>query len=368
MTVRMGRYHWFWSSLIIIVLVLFTRWRWQATESLRFVRNMGIGFNLGNTLDVHDLHFDTNNPYDFETYWGNPVTTQQMIADIKAAGFDVLRIPVSWEDHLDQDGTVHEEWMDRVQQVVDYALQEGVCVIINAHHDSWYTPDDDHLDTARKTMSRLWYQISERFASYDERLLFESMNEPRLIGTIEEWTVGTAQAREIVNELNDVFVRTVRASGGMNEERYLLLPTYCARTETTALQDFRLPEGKRLILSVHLYAPFDFALNPTGTRDFSANDALEIERIFKDLQRLFIKRDIPVIITEFSAIDKGNEQQRSIWVQDILMKSKQSGIACIWWDAGGPAETGKPYPLYNRTSRQWLFPDLIMELTGIAIK
>lgn len=366
---QMARYRWFWSSVILLAfLLLFMWWRWQTTEALRFVRNLGIGFNLGNTLDVHDLHFDTNQPTDFEIYWGNPVTTKEMIADIKEAGFGVLRIPVSWEEHLDENGVVHKEWMDRVQQLVDYAISEDLHVIINAHHDSWYTPDDAHLDSAKKRMSQLWSQISERFAAYDERLLFESMNEPRLIGTDEEWTVGTPRAREIVNELNEVFVRTVRKSGGMNEKRYLLLPTYCARVETAALEDFRLPQDERLILSVHLYVPFDFALNPTGTQRFSPEDTLAIDQIFKDLHRLFTSKNIPAIITEFGAVDKKNEHERSIWVHHILGQARKADISCIWWDAGGPPEEDKPYPLYNRVAREWLFPDLLKTLTGHAEK
>ncbi len=163
----------------VLIIGMFILKKWEREEAKRFVKQLGPGFNLGNTLDTNDIHFETENPSDFETYWGNPVTTSQMIEDIKAAGFDVLRVPVTWCEHMDENDMIEQAWLNRVQEVVDYGLQAGMYVIINAHHDSWYTPNDEHLPKARERMSRLWVQIAERFKEYDQRLLFESMNEPR---------------------------------------------------------------------------------------------------------------------------------------------------------------------------------------------
>lgn len=350
----------------ILIIGSFILKNWQRKETKRFVKQLGPGFNLGNTLDTHDLHFKTNNPSDFETYWGNPVTTREMIQDIKSAGFDVLRVPVTWDEHMDDDDTIEQAWLHRVQQVVDYGLQAGMYVILDAHHDSWYTPDEEHLPKAREKMSRLWSQIAERFKKYDQRLLFESMNEPRLIGKKEEWGEGTPRSRGIVNELNDIFVETVRDSGGENVNRYLILPTYCARTDEVILRDFRLPKGKKLIISIHLYLPYEFSLNIKGTSKFHQEkfmDTKEIDKAFKDLNRFFVSKDVPVIITEFSAVDKKNEQQRTDWARYIRQQAKELGIACIWWDAGPGEEEGKPFPLYNRYTRKWLFPNLKDALT-----
>lgn len=338
----------------------------QDRETRRFVKQLGPGLNLGNTLDTHNLHFETNNPSDFETYWGNPATTKEMIEDIKQAGFDVLRVPVTWYEHMDENDIIDKAWLDRVQQVVDYGLQADMHVILNAHHDSWYTPDDEHLPKARERMQRLWSQIAEQFKEYDQRLLFESMNEPRLIGEREEWSEGTQRAREIINELNDIFVRTIRESGRENSDRYLILPTYCAQVYEAALKDFCMPEGNRLILSVHLYSPYDFALNIQGTSEFddeNSMDTEEIDKIFENLNRFFVNKGVPVIITEFSAVDKKNEQQRTDWARYIRKKAEKLGIACVWWDAGPGEEDGKPFPLYNRYTRKWLFPDLKEALT-----
>ena len=239
-------------------------------------------------------------------------------------------------------------------------------MILNAHHDSWYTPDDEYLPKARERMQSLWSQIAEQFKEYDQRLLFESMNEPRLIGEREEWSEGTQRARQIINELNDIFVRTIRESGGENSDRYLILPTYCAQAHEAALKDFYMPEGNRLILSVHLYSPYDFALNIQGTSEFDDEnpvDTEEIDKIFENLNRFFINKGVPVIITEFSAVDKKNEQQRADWAHYIRKKAEKLGIACVWWDAGPGEEDGKPFPLYNRYTRKWLFPDLKESLT-----
>lgn len=352
------------SLLLIGILVLKN---WQAGETRRFVKQLGPGFNLGNTLDSHDLHFETNRPSDFETYWGNPVTTREMIRDIKEAGFDVLRLPITWYEHMDEDDIIETAWLNRVQELVDYGLEEGLYVIINAHHDSWYRPDDEHLLIARQKTRRLWRQVADHFKAYDHHLLFESMNEPRLIGTGEEWGAGTPRAREIINELNQIFVETIRSSGEQNSNRYLLLPSYCARTDEAVLKDFNLPAGNRLIASVHLYLPYDFSLNIDGTPVFQLGelaDTQEIDTVFENLNHFFIRKGVPIIITEFSAMDKKNEQDRAAWAGYIRQQAQALGIAYIWWDAGPGEEEGKPFPLYNRYTRRWLFPDLKRALTS----
>lgn len=363
------RFHIFVLSLVIILIVgMFMLKNWQREETKRFVKQLGAGFNLGNTLDTHDIHFETNNPSDFETYWGNPVTTKEMIQDIRTAGFDVLRVPITWYEHMDENDMIEQAWLRRVQEVVDYGLQAGMYVIINAHHDSWYTPNDENLPQAREKMRRLWSQIAEHFKEYDQRLLFESMNEPRLIGEKEEWGEGTPRSRGIVNELNEIFVETIRSSSGGNVDRYLILPTYCARTDEVVLKDFHLPKGNRLIISVHFYLPYDFALNIKGTPKFhheNLMDTEEIDKVFRDLNHFFVSKDVPVIITEFSAVDKKNEQQRTAWARYVRQQAEELGISYIWWDAGPGEEVGKPFPLYNRYTRKWLFPNLKAAITGL---
>lgn len=353
----------FVSSVLIIALCVLKRFRSQQEkqDTMQFVKQLGPGFNLGNTLDAHDLHFETSEPYHFETYWDNPITTKEMIEDIHAAGFNVLRIPVTWYKHMNEKDQIDQAWLSRVQQVVDYGIESNMYVIINAHHENWYIPDDAHLALARKRMKNLWYQLAEHFKDYDEHLLFEGMNEPRLIDEQEEWSEGTPRSREIINELNEVFVKAVRSSSGYNKDRYLILPSYCARTDEIVLKEFKFPNDNRLILSVHLYTPYSFALDMEGTSAFdttNTSDTEDIEQIFKNLSDFINSQNRPILITEFSAMDKNNEQERATWARYIREKAEELGISFIWWDDGGGKDKNKPAPLYNRYTRQWLFNDL----------
>lgn len=358
-----------WVSVLMLLLLVgggIFAYRSKAGEERRFVKALGAGWNLGNTLDVHNLHKEADDPTAYETYWNNPPTTPELFSDVKAAGFDLVRIPVTWYEHMDEDLQVDGAWLDRVQQVVDEALAAGLSVIINAHHDPWYTPLEPQAEEAEVWTRALWGQLALRFREYDESLLFESMNEPRLIGTEREWGDGTPEAREIVNRLNEVFVETVRASGGENSGRYLLLPTYCARTGTDALEGFRMPEGERLIVSLHLYEPYGFTHQESGSADFSPDsekDTRAIDQTFRDVERLFACKGIPVIITEFGARDKDNEDARIRWARYILEAARPLGIPCVWWDAGGRPEEEKSFSLYDRYGRVWLFPDLTAALT-----
>ncbi|MFP3153422.1 glycoside hydrolase family 5 protein [Lachnospiraceae bacterium ZAX-1] len=326
-------------------------------EQMRFTANLKAGWSLGNTFDVHNLHFQTTNPQDYETYWNNPVTTQKIIQDIKDANFTTIRIPVTWYEHVDENYIIDEVWMARIQQVVDLCINSGFYVILNSHHDSVYSPRSENMPIAENFICILWTQIAECFASYDNHLLFESMNEPRDINSEYEWNVGTSEMRENINKLNAVFVDAIRGSSGFNSERYLVLPTYCARPETIALEDFRMPKGKNLILSVHMYKPYSFSQNEYGTTDWTSsnsNDTNEINQMMNDLERLFISKNIPVIIGELGAIDKNNEDTRAQWIAYIAGKAAKLGIPCIWWDAGG----NDRYSIYDRYNAEWRFPKI----------
>lgn len=358
----------FWALVPVLLLLAggVLVYRWKADEDLRFAAGLGAGWNLGNTLDAHGLPAETDGPGAYETRWGNPAVTPELFLDVRAAGFDLVRIPVTWYEHMDGDNQVDEAWMARVQQVVDDALAAGLSVILNAHHDPWYTPDEARLTDAETRTRALWGQIALRFRDYDRSLLFESMNEPRLVGAGLEWSDGTPRAREIVNRLNAVFVETVRASGGENADRYLLLPTYCARTGTAALEGFRLPEGKHLMVSLHLYEPYSFTQKETGTDGFdprSAEDTEAIRQAFRDVERLFTRKGTAVVVTEFGARDRGNEDARVRWARYILNLARPLGIPCVWWDPGGRAEKEKSFSLYDRYHRAWLFPALADALT-----
>lgn len=323
-------------------------------QDVRFVSQLDPGFNLGNTLDSHGLNNRQAKPAQYETYWGNPYTTKEMIDSIKQAGFRTLRVPVTWYEHMDENYEIDPAWLDRVQQVVDYGIANEMYVILNAHHDSWYTPAAANEEKAEVITRKLWQQIAVRFQNYDEKLLFESMNEPRLIGTAEEWYAGTPEARKIVNRLNAAFAETVRSSGGQNQDRYLILPTYCASALPEALSDFQLPKGQRMIVSVHLYRPYAFALAENLSPEWEAKEGQteEIDQAFRDIKRIFHRRGVPVIIGEYGALDKNNETSRAAWVKYVRKLAGEQEIPCIWWDDS----------VFNRKELQWKYPELVKAL------
>ncbi|MDF3000297.1 MAG: endoglucanase [Bacillota bacterium] len=325
-------------------------------QDVRFVSQLDPGFNLGNTLDSHGLNDRLAAPEQYETYWGNPYTTKEMVDSIKRAGFQTLRVPVTWYEHMDENYEIDPSWMDRVQQVVDYGIANEMYVILNAHHDSWYTPAAGNAEKAEEITRKLWQQIAVRFQDYDEKLLFESMNEPRLIGTAEEWYAGTPEARKIVNRLNTVFAETVRSSGGRNQDRYLMLPTYCASTLPEALSDFQMPKGERMIVSVHLYRPYEFTLAENRTAKWTSKkeQTEEIDQAFRDIKRIFHRRGVPVIIGEYGALDKNNEDSRAAWVKYVRKLAGEQEIPCIWWDNS----------VFNRKELQWNYPELVKALVS----
>ncbi|MDL2288086.1 glycoside hydrolase family 5 protein [Oscillospiraceae bacterium OttesenSCG-928-F05] len=336
---------------------------------MRFFSRLGAGWNLGNTLDVHNLHYAAERPEEFETYWGNPRTTRQMIAEVRRAGFNTIRIPVTWYPHMDEAHQVDSAWMGRVRALVDAAMDEGLYVILNAHHDAWYTPAEGGEAEAAEIMEVLWTQICDAFSDCGERLIFEGMNEPRLIGSPYEWTAGTAEARAITNRLNRVFVETVRRSDAQNNaKRYLLIPTYCARTEEEALRGFELPEALRVGVSVHFYLPYAFAHDGGEDAAWSVKrpeDVQALDAAFEDLEAYFTRKNIPVVITEFGAVDKGNTGDRAAWAAYVTERAEALRIPRVWWDAGGREdEEALSFSIFDRRALTWRFPEILESLMG----
>ena len=169
------------------------------TSPMELVKEMKIGWNLGNTLDATGGGVSVNS----ETSWGNPRTTQEMIDTVIDQGFNVIRIPVSWGGHMGGAPyyNVMPTWMDRVQEVVDYAYSRGVYVIINIHHEDWHFPSEENKAAAAEQLAALWTAIATRFRDYDGHLIFEGMNEPRKTGTNVEWNGGDQEGRDVVNYL-----------------------------------------------------------------------------------------------------------------------------------------------------------------------
>lgn len=340
--------------LLIAVGTVLGVW-FKKQEHLRFAARLGTGINLGNALDSTNLWETTPNAPElsYETYWGNPPIDDTQFAAISAAGFSSVRIPVTWEDHIDENGVISQIWMERVAEVVDMALAEELYVILDTHHEDWL-----NLDTAREgeisaRYKAVWAQIALRFADYDNQLLFEGMNEPRLRDSEHEWDAGMPELRAMVNRLNRTFVETVRETGGENRNRYLMISAYATGTETEALEDLEVPEGN-IIVSVHMYQPYSFCQNREGTAEWDTgnpDDTEKIEKAFAELHTRFIDQGIPVVLTEFGCVDKGNDGTRAAWVS--FYREQADIIPCFWWD------NGSSYQLLERETGRWLHPEIL---------
>ncbi|MBR1739254.1 MAG: glycoside hydrolase family 5 protein [Ruminococcus sp.] len=325
------------------------------TSATDLVAQMTTGWNLGNTLDATG-----GNGVDSETSWlPNKVKTDEiMIKMVKEAGFNTIRIPVSWGNHMDENYQVDPAWMDRVQEVVNYGYDNGMFVILNTHHEEWYMPKKSSVDHDLEELAALWTQIAERFKGYDEHLIFEGVNEPRLRGEGAEWT-GTSEARDIVNLYAKTFVETVRATGGNNADRCLMVTPYAASSSSMNMQALEIPEkSDKIIVSIHAYLPYSFALDTKGTDVYDPNDS-SIPDLFYNIDNNFLSQGIPVIIGEYGSVNKDNIDDRVQCMTDYLTLAKQYGVPCIWWDNYARIGNGENFGLLNRAEYDWYFPELI---------
>jgi endoglucanase len=328
-------------------------------SSIDLVKEIKIGWNLGNTMDATGGSGVTS-----EISWGNPITTKELIDAVKAAGFNTLRIPTTWQNHLGPapDYTINKAWLDHIQLIVDYAMANDMYVIINAHHEDWYFPSYDNLDVAKDELNKVWLQIADRFENYDEHLIFEGMNEPRQKGTPNEWNGGNAEGWDCVNQLNQVFVDTIRNAGGNNPLRHLMVMPYAASSAGNAWSGFTVPEDDKVIVSIHAYTPYNFALNKTGTDTWSssnASDTRDIDSLMNNINNQFISKGIPVILGEFGAMNKENLDSRVDWAKYYISKAAEKGIPCIWWDNGAFVGSGENFGLINRYDLTWKYPEIV---------
>jgi len=351
------------------------------TDANALVQAITVGWNLGNTLDANvgtaAASIRHNSPERQETHWGNVITSEQTILLVRDAGFNAIRIPVTWFAMVDENFTIREDWMDRVQHVVDYAYDNGMIVILNTHHDeSMWSLFDEDIDHSYSVIEIIWTQIANRFRDYGQRLVFEGLNEPRTVGSENEWSGGTPEERNNVNVLNQVFVNTVRATGGNNEQRFLISSPYAASASAAAVYDFALPydpagPGKQIV-SIHMYAPYPFALTTSGgpvlewsvDGEGDSGPSAIIDGLDRAYHR-FVEAGIPVIFGEMGAQNRNNPESRIAWADFYVREARKRGMRTFWWDNGGIGlviegfNTGDHFALFNRRTGQPSQPQLI---------
>ena len=241
------------------------------------VKDMTTGINLGNSFDSIALLDKSGG----ETGWGNPKTTKEMIDAIADAGFNILRIPITWFEEIGPapEYLINPLWLARIKEVVDYAAGNQMYVIINTHHEnSWIKPLEEYYDSIETKFKKLWTQIAEYFKEYEEWLLFEALNEPRLEGGADEWQGATREVRDFINKLEDAFVKAVRITGGNNLKRGLLITTAAASASDAAVDGLKLPEDENIIVSIHTYLPHSFSYRYEDNSDMKVWDGKEMAR------------------------------------------------------------------------------------------
>ncbi|MDE6087166.1 MAG: cellulase family glycosylhydrolase, partial [Oscillospiraceae bacterium] len=304
----------------------------QNEDAQKIVDNITAIWSLGNTLDCYNVTWSVA---EFETAWGNPKTTKKMIDTVKAAGFNTIRIPVSWTDHIDEQGNIDSIWLNRVQQVVDYAMDNKLYTILNMHHDdyTWLNPTYADEDAVKEKYIKIWQQIADRFENYDTKLIFEGLNEPRVVDSPNEWTGGTPEEHEVINDLLEEFVKTIRKSGGNNPMRTLIVTTHAASIEKTAVEALEIPKDNNLIVSIHSYAPWKFTTyDYQDVTEFDDAAKEELNAQFDYLKETFVDHGIPVIIAEFGAENKNNSEERAEYYYYYITEAAKRGIPCGVWD------------------------------------
>ena len=330
------------------------------TEAI--LEDMGLGWNLGNSLDATG-----GSGLDTETSWSNPKTTQALIDKVKSLGFNTVRVPVSWGKHVSGDNyTIDSAWLARVKEVVDYCYKNDMYVILNIHHDTkssesasgaGYYPRSSAYSSSEKFVTSVWSQMAEYFKDYDYHLIFETLNEPRLIGTGYEWWFSkwnipseVKDAIDCINKLNQKAVDTIRDTGSNNRGRLIMCPGYDASIDGATVSGFKLPTDisgnkNRIALSVHAYSPYNFAMNvgSGSTSTYTSSIKNELQGLFSTLKSNFRDKGIPVVIGEFGSTDKNNTAERVKWATDYTALAKKNNIPCVLWD-------NNAFAVYNGSS------------------
>lgn len=353
------------ASLILLIMVNANRFETAAQTA----DNIRVGWNLGNTLESNGEWiglYSEGKPENYETAWGNPVTTPELITAVKAAGFNAVRVPVTWHEHIDENGNIDNEWILRVQQVVDYVVQQDMYCIINVHHDSgggWLRATPECYIENSDKFAAIWENIAEHFKEYDDRLIFEGFNE--MLDHEGHWGgAGSAEEYKAHNDFNQLFVDTVRKTGGNNARRNLMVQIYSGVCGDGALENFVLPVDSiddHLMIQVHCYDPQSFTWTSvdytTPTDQWGTQEEREhIERLFTKLAVFSEKHNAPVIVGECGADFKNNEDVRKDYIEHFLYCAAKNNIKCFWWDTGNMA-------LFDRNACTQLYPEIISIIT-----
>ncbi len=317
-------------------------------KPMEFVEDMGAGWNLGNAMDCIGPD---------ETAWGNPRITKELIDTVAKRGFKTIRIPVTWRFHMDEAPgyTIEKAWMDRVEEVVNYALDNDMYVILNTHHENeWTTPAYDKVDDVTNQLNKVWTQIANRFKDYGDHLIFEPLNETRIEGSPAEWVGGTPEERDCVNKFQQAAVDAIRATGGNNAGRMLMVAPYGASNSSTAINHLVVPNNDpNTIISIHHYFPAGFSLMNHAEWG-SSEDIRALKKSFDDLDEQLIAKGRAVVLGEWGSSNHDNRSDRLKHAKYFAREAAKHGMCPVWWDNGVENDFG----LLNRRTLDWFYPEI----------
>lgn len=353
------------TTFLGLLMMLTLQSQAQDFESAKeAVKNMGVGWNLGNTLDAVNWEgadgWNWSSPSEHEQGWGQPVTKPELMKMMKEAGIGAIRVPVTWFQEMDADGKVNDAFMKRVHEVVDYVIDNGMYCIINVHHDTgdhdlhWLVADGSVYSSVKAKYEYLWEQIATEFKDYDHHLLFESYNE--MLDSKNTWNEPSdkTDGYNAINNYAKSFVSAVRATGGNNAERNLVINTYSASNSPAAMKALELPEESgHIIFQIHNY--------PDWQSESHAREL--VDYLISTIKTNLMSKGAPVIVGEYSTFCVWPERdwyyenrEVALYAMDyFIKKTKEEGIGTFYW-MGLSDGMARNEPYFNQ-------PDLVETIT-----
>lgn len=337
----------------------------NSLTTAELVKDMGLGINLGNTMEATGG----------ETSWGSPIITKEMIQGYADSGFGVLRIPVAWSNYMEPDYTISEIIMDRVKEITQWTIESGMYAIVNIHWDGgWWSKFPTDKENCMEKYVSIWEQITEEFKDFNGRVMFESLNEE---GSWESmWNKYSNQGDKegsfgLLNEINQKFVDIVRASGGNNENRHLLIAGYNTDIDLTCDELFKMPNDpkNRCAVSVHYYNPSTFCIlkedadwGKLQTTWGSDKDVKDLIKYMDKMKETFVDKGIPVIIGEFSVCEKQVKELDSVhlFISSVIKEASERGMCPVLWDVTGD--------YYDRYKQEFIDQDLLKKMKEAYVK
>ena len=348
----------------------------EKLTTFQLIDEMGLGINLGNTLDATGDWINPSSILNYEQAWGSPIITKEIIEGYAKAGYSSMRIPVSWSNMMLDDYTIHPDLMDRAETILNWVLDYDMVAIINVHHENEWVKKVPTDDEARKKFTSVWKQICNRFEKYGDHLMFEPMNE---IGYDEIWTSwsGSQADKEkafgYVNELNQLFVDIVRGSGGNNAKRHLLVEIYNTGDSYAYDPLTKIPTdpANRLALTVHYYAPAQFAILGNGEDAGwgigvpswgTAEEVKELNDAMELLKKNCVDKGIPVVVGEYACSSTGRTQEVvRLYCVSVTEAIYSRGMCPMFWDVPGAGQ-------YDRLTYTFKDPIFLEEMMALKTK